>query len=39
MNAPLEPVRGRADDTASDDARSLDVGGVTIGSSAPIVVQ
>lgn len=38
MNGPLEPVRGGAT-TPRRMSRAVDVGGVTIGSSAPIVVQ
>ena len=38
MNAPLEPVRG-GPTTPRRVTRAVDVGGVTIGSSAPIVVQ
>jgi (E)-4-hydroxy-3-methylbut-2-enyl-diphosphate synthase len=38
MNGPLEPVRG-GPTTPRRLTRSVEVGGVTIGSSAPIVVQ
>ncbi len=38
MNAPLEPLRG-GPTTPRRMTRAVDVGGVTIGSSAPIVVQ